>query len=99
MSRYQLPDIGEGKWIYRGKRYCAFELAEGQRFRGMTHEFGEYVVYDKLDECVLGMIKKEGKEFRATLVVQSHCSYVVKSLKAAVSIVPGMGDQYFKSVY
>jgi hypothetical protein len=98
MTRYQLPDIGEGKWIYRGKRYCAFELADGQNFLGMTHEFGEYVVYDKLDECVLGMIKKEGKKFGATLVVSSQCFCLTKTLKEAVSVVPAMADLYFKSV-
>lgn len=99
MSHYVLPDIGDGQWIYRGKRYCAFELGVNQRFQGMTRELGDHVVYDKSDQCVLGMIKKEGKKFRAVLVVQSQCSYVVKSLREAVSVVPGMADQYFKSVF
>jgi hypothetical protein len=98
-SKYQLPDIADGKWVYRGKRYCAFELSENQKFMGLSRDHADYLFYDKLDQCVLGVIKEIDKKYRVSLVVSSDFGVTVENLEDAWGFIPALADSYFKTAF
>ncbi len=90
---YELPAIGDGNWVYRGKRFCTFRLAEDQNYFGFDRDFGDWIVYDKREKCVLAVIRQEQGKFFTALTAMGTDGFYSDTLEEAYLNVPTVLQQ------
>jgi hypothetical protein len=96
--RYTRPDIGEHKLAYRGRRYWIIELTPGGEFDFVTHELGDYAMYDCLYNGVLATLKNtDDGGISGTLMSHVELMYAFNDVEEAAALLPKYWAGYCRS--
>lgn len=96
---YVIPELGDNKIVYKGRRFWIVELCGNENFEFMAKDEWDYVLYDKLVGCLIATIKRiENDRFKVFLNGYDAVTYEFDSLNIAAKEAPILLWRYFKEM-